>query len=202
MEKQELKEFQLRENEIDLKREEKLVAIERALRDRDESNEFLASQRVEAVRQIRMEEREKTLQKIRNKRIKVLRRLAHRRNQLDPKLSSSGPKDIVSEYFDHGSEKYVPIKRSGKNLAIDQNNFDVNTRISPLSSIQNILRLESTLPSAILSHSADMSDNKVGGNLGGPTKVMSKTGPLGGKVGVGAAEHRLTSGIFFMHSYL
>ena len=47
-----------------------------------------------------MEEREVNLAKIRNKRIKVLRKLALRRNQQEPQLSSTEPKDIIDSYFD------------------------------------------------------------------------------------------------------
>ena len=50
MEIQEMKEFRMREGEIDTRREARMEAIEQALRDRDESAEFLASQRVEGLR--------------------------------------------------------------------------------------------------------------------------------------------------------
>ena len=48
---------------------------------------FQASQRVEAIRLTLTEQREKAMEKIRNKRIKVLRRLARQRNIAEPQLS-------------------------------------------------------------------------------------------------------------------
>jgi hypothetical protein len=65
MEQQEIREFRIRENEFDILREEKLRELQEALNNRDESSEFLASQRIEAIRQIREEEKEKIFEKIR-----------------------------------------------------------------------------------------------------------------------------------------
>lgn len=65
MENQETREFQLRESELDFKREEKLRLLEDALRVRNESSEFLAAQRIEAIRQLKEAEREKEFEKIR-----------------------------------------------------------------------------------------------------------------------------------------
>ena len=90
----------LLESEIDARREARIIVLEQALRERDESSEFLASQRVESIRQARMEVREINLMKIRNKRIKVLRKLANKRNKQQPILSSSEPPDIIDTYFD------------------------------------------------------------------------------------------------------
>jgi hypothetical protein len=142
MEIQEMKEFRMREGEIDTRREARMEAIEQALRDRDESAEFLASQRVEGLRLLRMEEREKTLMKIRDKRIKVLRRLALRRNQVNPRLSSSDGPDVINDYFDKGSSVYAPIKRKGELTMRDGSAFDVLSRTAPLGSVQNINDLE------------------------------------------------------------
>ena len=194
MENQEMKEFRLRESEIDAKREAKMVQLERALRDRDESNEFLATQRVESIRQTRMEEREKTLQKIRTKRIKVLRRLALRRNQLDPHLSSSGPNDIISAYYDKASDVYAPVKRTGKHLDSDLSKFNVLSRTAPLTNMNAIESLEETIPNRLLAVPAANSDNPLS-----PQKILSSSlgagsGPFGEKKGGGrAAQPRLTS---------
>ncbi len=183
MEAQEMKEFHMRESEIDQKRQARLEAIDMALKDHDESNEFLAAQRVEGLRQIRMEEREKTLLKIRDKRIKVLRRLAHRRNQVDPRLSTSEGPDPINHYFDKGSHVYAPIKRSGPVPDSDPAKFDVLSRTAPLTNMENISQLETNLPAVLSSTSgADIVSN------------MSKTAPSDGRnKGPRAAEPRLTS---------
>lgn len=194
MENQELKEFKVREDEIDSRREERLVTLQRILEERDESNEFLASQRVEAIRQTRMDEREKILQKIRNKRIKVLRGLANRRNKAEPLLHEGNPKDIVNEYFDKASVVYAPIKRLGHGLkaAADINSCDISTRTLPLNNMANILSLETVIPVKLLdaAEARDFAPNKVG-------DMMSKSAPaeLRGIVPGGGrlTEDRMTS---------
>lgn len=60
-----MREFSLRESEIDAKREEKLRLLEEALRVRNESSEFFAAQKIEAIRQSKEAQREKAFEKIR-----------------------------------------------------------------------------------------------------------------------------------------
>jgi len=183
MEQQELREFNMREAEMDAKREARLVQLQQALMDRNESNEFLASQRVEAMRQSRMEEREKVLQKIRAKRIKVLRQLAHKRNHADPVLSEGRNRDIIKDYFDKGSEVYAPIKRLGADSAKGSpEKFDVTLRTAPLDNMNNIKGLENVISDKVRHpNNAQLS--------------MSKTAPAAmfGKKGGGVADERLTS---------
>jgi len=185
MEAQEMKEFKLRESEIDRRREERLVQLQQALTERDESNELLASQRVEAMRQTRMEEREVALQKIRNKRVKVLRRLARKRNSADPMLSEGAGRDIVNDYFDKASTMYAPIKRVGKLADPDPSKFDVASRTAPLDNMNNIMNFEMAVPMSLLQTSDERSFS--------PTKNMSKSAPLGTQNRIRAAEERLTS---------
>jgi hypothetical protein len=71
MERQEMLELQMREEEIDLNRHERLQTLRAALKDRDEGNQFLAEQKLEALRQRKMEDRERALEHIRKKRIQV-----------------------------------------------------------------------------------------------------------------------------------
>jgi len=187
MEQQEMREFQLREEEIDSKREVKLATLERALADREESNEFMTSQRLETVRLARMEEREKVLQKIRNKRIKALRRLAHQRNISDPVLSDGTGRDIINDYFDRGSRVYAPVRREGQEFAAAPQKFDVASRTLPLDNLSNILSLEYTIPKRLLDD-----DGGGGGNV-----LMARTAPFKTRSSSGgggrAAESRLTS---------
>jgi hypothetical protein len=194
MEHQEMREFHLREAEIDIRREAKLVELKQALEDREESNEFMTSQRLESVRLLRMEEREKVLQKIRNKRIKSLRRIAHQRNISDPVLSGGTGRDIINDYFDKGSAVYAPVQREGKEIARPSENFSVASRTVPLDNIGNILSLEYTISKRYLDHSSGVREDD-----GSPTH-LSKTAPAGAfsstrpKGGGGrAAEARLTS---------
>jgi len=186
MEQQEMREFKLREAEMDTKREERLIKLQKALEDRNETSEFLSSQRVEAMRAVRLDEREKLLAKIRNKRIKVLRRLALARNTADPILSDGRSRDIIGDYFDRASTIYAPIKRDGKGAKPEFAKFDVASRTAPLDVMNNILDLESAIPPSLLppTDHDSFSPEKV--------KQMSKTAPAGLK-GSRAAEERMTS---------
>lgn len=157
MESQEMREFHIREQEIDALREEKLQKLQEAIQDREESNEFMTSQRLESVRLLRMEEREKVLEKIRIKRIKALRRLAHQRNVSDPILSESASNgqaghsvDIIDAFFDRGSQLYAPMKRDGKEAAPKQEHYDIASRTAPLDNLGNLLSLEYTMPRQLL----------------------------------------------------
>lgn len=157
MESQEMREFRIRESEIDKIREEKIQKLQEAIQDREESNEHMTTQRLESVRLLRMEEREKVLEKIRTKRIKALRRLAHQRNVSDPILSesasngqSSTKMDIIDAYFDRGSQMYAPLKREGKESASKQDNYDIQSRTAPLDNLGNLLALEYTIPRNLL----------------------------------------------------
>lgn len=190
MEQQELREFRLREAEIDIRREEKLVQLEQVLVEREESNEFMTSQRLEGIRMLRMEEREQVLQKIRNKRIKALRRIAHQRNISDPILSDGTGRDIINDYFDKGSNVYAPVIREGREIAQNPARFDVASRTVPLDNIGNILSLEYTIPKQYLDHGGTENENNMN-----PTQ-LSKTAPVGSAVNMRTnrvAEPRMTS---------
>ena len=187
MELSELREYKIREKEIDSKRDGRLLKLNQALIERDESNEFLASQRIEALRQSRMEDREKVMQKIRKKRVKVLRRLARQRNNADPVLSNAMKRDIISQYYDHGSQVYAPLKRDGHLITNDSNMHDVASRTAPLNSLGAIQSLESTIPLKLAVGTQVRAPRSFT-----PTREMSSTAPAapgGGR----AAQPRLTS---------
>jgi len=186
MEDQEMREFRVREAEIDRKREERLATLREALNERDSANELLASQRVDAIRQTRMEERDSKLSQIRSKRIKVLRGLARKRNAFDKAIFNGHDRDIVSDYFDKASEMYAPIKRDGQGVKPDPNKYDVGLRTVPLDNLQNIAELEDVVPRSII-------DQRPGPGNFSPLKQMSKTEPLGTHNRVRASEPRMTS---------
>ena len=186
MENQEMREFKVREAEIDRKREERLAELRAAIMERDASNELLASQRVDATRQIRMEERDTALGKIRQKRIKVLRALARKRNAADKAIYSGQGRDIVTDYFDKASEIYAPIRRDGRGFKPDPSKYDINSRTAPLDSLQSINQLEGAVPRSILAPEEP-------GRGFSPLKQLSKTEPLGIHNRIRAAEDRMTS---------
>eukprot|EP00607_Mallomonas_marina_P010938 CAMPEP_0182423150 /NCGR_PEP_ID=MMETSP1167-20130531/9057_1 /TAXON_ID=2988 /ORGANISM="Mallomonas Sp, Strain CCMP3275" /LENGTH=718 /DNA_ID=CAMNT_0024601851 /DNA_START=91 /DNA_END=2247 /DNA_ORIENTATION=+ len=188
MEYSELKEYNLREKEIDSQREGRLLKLRRALDERDENNEFLASQRIEALRQNRMDEREKVVQQIRKKRVKILRRLARKRNNAEPVLSSSVSNDIINEYYDHGSATYAPMKRHGRDAVNDTSDFDITTRTAPLNTMGDITTLEAVIPRKYIANATAGSARNFS-----PVREMSKTAPAAAPGGGRVAKPRLTS---------
>lgn len=192
METQELREYKLREAEVEAQRDLRLATLKRALDEREETTEFLSSQRVEAIRQSRMDAREKVLQKIRKKRINVLRKLARKRNTVDPVLSNSAKRDIINDYFDRGSSVYAPQKRDGQRVPDPSSNYDTNGRTASLNVADNITELEQTIPKHYLTMKTKSPAQLLSAQSNGQD-VMSKTVPIMGSGGGRAAEPRLTS---------
>ena len=186
MESQELRELSIREADIDDKFSKRLNELKEALYEKNETNEFLASQRVESVRQARMEDREVALQAIRKNRIKVLRRLARKRNEAEPMLSGTTGRDIINEYFDRGSTVYAPLKREGATVILSKTTSDVNSRTVPMNSLDVIAGVEDAVPGRLKTLNDDIFN---------PEKnYLSSTLPVGVSKGGGrAAKPRLTS---------
>lgn len=191
MEAQELREFKLREGEVEAQRDLRLATLKRALDERDENSEFLASQRIEAIRQSRMDVREKTMKKIRKKRIDILRKVARKRNTIDPSLSTSGKRDVINDYFDRASDVYAPLKREGRVVPAESKKFDTTVRAAPLNVSANIEYLEASIPKQFTG--ATLKAPSAYGADGRDQALMSKTAPLVGNGGGRAAMHRLTS---------
>jgi hypothetical protein len=200
MEAQEMREFRMREAEIDRKRNEKLEKLTEALNDREQSNEFMSSQRLESIRLLRMEEREKVLLKIRNKRIKALRRLALERNGCDPALACDNTStshhvskkggDIIDAFFDRGSELYAPVRRQGELGPPPANRYDIGSRTQPLDNLGNILALEYTIPRRLMG--ASPTEHVAPPLLGATLPVGAMRAPRA-EGRIRAAEPRLTS---------
>lgn len=188
MEMSEVRQFQIREAEIDSKRDERLLKLKHALEERDESNEFLASQRIESIRQAKMEEREKNLQKIRKQRVKVLRRLARHRNEANPVLSDHVKRDIINDYFDKGSTAYAPVQREGTDIKQRVNSYEASTRIAPINTMNDLINLETAIPRKHLMET----QVRVPRNFS-PVREMSSTAPAAMPGGGRVAKPRMTS---------
>lgn len=188
MEMSEVRQFQIREAEIDSKRDERLLKLKHALEERDESHEFLASQRIESIRQARMEEREKNLQKIRKQRVKVLRRLARSRNEANPVLSDHVKRDIINDYFDKGSSTYAPVQREGTDTKQRVDSYEASTRIAPMTTMNDLINLETAIPR----HHLMETQVRVPRNFS-PVREMSSTAPAAMPGGGRVAKPRLTS---------
>ncbi len=145
MEDQEMREFILREADIDRTHNERLDTLQQALKERDQSNEFLAEQRVEALRHKKTEHKDTAMQEIQNRRIKVLRKLTKSRAavRVDSGITK---RDIIGDYANFSSKVYAPIVRDGAALEAQTRRYDVLKRTEALDSIKSIERLEATIP--------------------------------------------------------
>jgi hypothetical protein len=166
-EAQEIREYKLQEAKMDQMFEQRLQKLQSALDERNEAHEFLSSQRVESIRQTRMDEREQALQKIRKNRIKVLRRMARKRNDTEPMMSGANARDVIAEYFDKGSSVYAPLKREGALTIRNKAAVDINIWTQPLNSLEAITNVEHAIPQRVKSASAATFDPN--------SKLMSQT---------------------------
>ena len=108
MEEQEMTEWRAREAEIDRIQAQRLALLEKAVYEREKEREFLAEQRVEAIRQRRLEEKERAVAAIQRDRIKALRKISKSRKLA---TQTKEPRDIIQDYHDFGSAVYAPIRR-------------------------------------------------------------------------------------------
>ncbi|RHY23305.1 hypothetical protein DYB36_012185, partial [Aphanomyces astaci] len=151
MEQQEKAEWAFREVEIDRVHDQRLQLLEKALVERDHENQFLAEQRIEALRQRLTAEKEETIERIQQERVTALRKLAKRRaaaQKIYPKRDLK--RDIIGEYTAFGSTVYAPVTRAGKSGKHDTVHEVGLARLHGLDEIQ---ALEVTVGSKFLAPS-------------------------------------------------
>lgn len=81
MEEQETREWAARESEIDKLQNERLRLLRDALAERDRENEFLGEERVEVMRQQRLQSKERAVIAIQRRRVQALRKMMQTRQQ-------------------------------------------------------------------------------------------------------------------------
>eukprot|EP00752_Nemacystus_decipiens_P003095 g2866.t1 len=150
MEKQELTELGLRERELNRARDDRLKVLKRAMRERDQGAEFLAQQRIEALRQEKVEGCERVVGTIQASRIKVLRKLTKARKAMNTQGDGqSKRRDIIKEYADFGSGVYAPITRLGRRIDQDSERFELPGATKSLSTYHGITALEANMNPAL-----------------------------------------------------
>ena len=149
MEEQELREWQAREKEITRLQQERLQLLEHAIYERDRENEFMGEQRIEALRQLKLEQKEHDIHVIQQRRIKALRKLSKARKAAEPNGKSKSSRDIISQYENYGSKVYAPLLRSGQFPDRNAERFEVHPQ--DLKSIRGLQELEVNLPAALRS---------------------------------------------------
>ena len=121
----------------------KLELLKRVLYARDREQDFLQEQRVESLRQEKLEEKEDLIADIQRRRIKTLRKLSVARKEKEPVVrlgKTHRPKrDIIAEYTEYGSKIYVPTLREG-DVPYGTNFRDVD--LPELRSVQGLMAIE------------------------------------------------------------
>lgn len=150
-----VRELKLREKELDAARDARLEVLQKALEERDANHEFIAQQRVEALRQIKVMESRQLHSKTQARRIKVLRKIAKSRDavRMPGDVHTDSSRDIVKEYANFASSVYAPLQRDGRLTR----HADSLARTAPAaaaitsgsSSIENMVALESSLKTSI-----------------------------------------------------
>jgi hypothetical protein len=165
LEKEELLQFKLREQEIDEAHEKRLEEVQRVLEMREQAALFLAEQKVETLRREKIEQREVDLERIRKKRLKVLRKLVQQRALANPTLSTTKKRDILKEYRSFDSSVYLPPKREGRlSLTLERTlesrtSHNQGTAPRPFSKPSSSVSFSKTLdPSLVMSMKLDAID--------------------------------------------
>mmetsp|Transcript_39109 Transcript_39109/g.103026 ORF Transcript_39109/g.103026 Transcript_39109/m.103026 type:complete len:594 (-) Transcript_39109:297-2078(-) len=146
MGEQELRDWNVREEQIKEVHEEKLAVFDADLRERAEEREKHWDERIEHTRQIKLTEKDKEISQIQRRRIKALRKLSEARKLVDQKKKE---RDVVGDYADYGSEVYAPLTRNGY-ITRDKMAHLYETRPAQLESLDGLLELEAGLPSTLL----------------------------------------------------
>jgi len=147
---QERKEWARREEEIDAVHRERFALIKTALLNREAVKSNLDSQRVESLRQSKLDSKDLFVADVQRRRIKQLRKLSTARQIAEENLyNAKRTRDIIRDYSDFGSNVYAPTQRLGYSVKREQNTEGVLQR--SLYSFGGLVELEQTLPAALVS---------------------------------------------------
>jgi len=141
----------LREEEIDRNREARLGVIADLLNERDEANEFANEQRVETIRQEKLESKDSAVANIQVRRLQVIRKLMKKRASEYVPGETTG-RNIISDYANTGSKVYVSMRREGdaKSVPLRQDPMNIN----PNENLQKVDEIHRSCPQSLLNSSA------------------------------------------------
>ncbi|KAG7401213.1 hypothetical protein PHYBOEH_002397 [Phytophthora boehmeriae] len=153
LEAQETREWAYREAEIDAFHAQRVALLEQALAEREKENAFLSEQRLEALRQRLLHEKENALEGIQQERVAALRKMTKKRAQRlhERGFGASQPergRDIIAEYADFSSQVYAPITRDGKAGKTEIREAGIGK--AQFQQLDALRELESTLPAKLL----------------------------------------------------
>ncbi|KAK9969690.1 hypothetical protein ABG768_027842 [Culter alburnus] len=145
MEEMERKEWAFREEEIEKLQEARLTLLVQLLRQREEKQEEVKMERLEASFSQHQQEKEARLKKIHKDYIISMRKLLAKRRNVEGKLER---RDIIRDYSDYGSQTYAPLSRIGQFPERNSNRSVVKSHF--LSTYQGLLELEAGFSPSVM----------------------------------------------------
>merc|ERR1719316_902433 len=145
MEEQEFREWSDRENKIKSLQDKRLKLLVEALHGREDKVANRHAEKVERLRKMKEEERDRVLATTQRKRVQVLRKMFKERQKASAICESKPRKrDVIAEYADFTSTVYAPLRREGHIPDIKTARIEVQP--ADLSTYQGLVNLEKALP--------------------------------------------------------
>jgi hypothetical protein len=145
MEEQEFREWSDRENKIKSLQDKRLKLLVEALHGREDKVANRHAEKVERLRKMKEEERDRVLATTQRKRVQVLRKMFKERQKASA-ICENKPKkrDVIAEYADFTSTVYAPLRREGH--IPDTKTARIEVQPADLSTYQGLVQLEKALP--------------------------------------------------------
>merc|ERR1719281_876716 len=145
MEEQEFREWSDRENKIKSLQDKRLKLLVEALHVREDKVANRHAEKVERLRKMKEEERDRVLATTQRKRVQVLRKMFKERQKASAICESKPRKrDVIAEYADFTSTVYAPLRREGH--IPDTKTARIEVQPADLSTYQGLVQLEKALP--------------------------------------------------------
>ena len=103
------------------------------LQQRESDLSAINDKRLEHLWNKKQTEKDRQVKQLRTKHVKALRKLNEKRKNVEGKLKR---RDVINEYYDHGSQVYAPQTRVGQFMDIRSEQFKVTNYQLTLSKVQ------------------------------------------------------------------
>merc|ERR1719498_28858 len=134
-----------RENKIKSLQDKRLKLLVEALHAREDKVATRHSEKVERLRKMKEEERDRVLATTQRKRVQVLRKMFKERQKASAICESKPRKrDVIAEYADFTSTVYAPLRREGH--IPETKTARIEVQPADLSTYQGLVNLEKALP--------------------------------------------------------
>ncbi|XP_074856668.1 cilia- and flagella-associated protein 91 isoform X2 [Carettochelys insculpta] len=144
MDDMERKEWAFREQEIEKLQDVRLEILKKLLRKREEDQNEVDINRLDAHWFNRQRDKEERVRKIKHEYIKAMRKLIAKGKNVEGKLER---RDVIKDYTDYASQPYGPLSRIGYFPDNHSERYLVKNRF--LNTYDGLLELEASLPDSV-----------------------------------------------------